>query len=380
MVARCGDRSGVASPVVGPLTPCVAGRDVVANAEPAGMEATATCSGTATTVDPVSDLDRYLLSNRPSWDRLSELTTRVRSSPAALQPQEIDEFLRLYQRASSQLSHARTHYGDPDLTAELTSRVASAHSALYRRTASPFATMKRFFTVTFPGSVWHIRRFVLVAAFVTFAPALVLAAWLANNPEALEVASPEAARAAYVSEEFEDYYSSAPAAEFATSVLINNIQVSFLAFALGVTLCVGTVYILAFNGANLGVALAVFIAAGQQTKFWGLILPHGLLELSAVVIAGAAGLRLGWTIIDPGDRRRGAAFTEEGRRSITVILGLILAFIVAGLIEGFITPSLPTALRVAIGVAVELAFVTYIVAFGRRSEAADSLGLQVGLT
>ncbi len=324
-------------------------------------------------------MDRYLLTNRPAWERLSQLTAQVRSRPSSLRPDEIDEFLRLYQRASSQLSFSRSYYADPNLTAELTTRVASAHSALYRRTGSPWAGFKGFFTATFPGAVWHIRRLIAVAAFVTFAPAAVMAVWLANSPQALDVASPEAARAAYVDEEFEDYYSSAPAAEFATSVLVNNIQVSFFAFALGVTLCVGTALILAYNGANLGMALAVFVSAGQQSKFWGLILPHGLLELSAVVIAGAAGFRLGWTIINPGDRNRGAAFTEEGRRSVSVILGLMVAFVVAGLIEGFVTGSLPTALRVSIGVVVELAFVAYIVSFGRRSEAADRLRLEIGV-
>jgi uncharacterized membrane protein SpoIIM required for sporulation len=325
----------------------------------------------------VSDLDRYLVTNRPGWDRLAVLTSRVRRSPRSLAPAEVDEFLRLYQRASSQLSHARGHYGDPDLTTELTALVSEAHHALYRRTASPWSGVRMFFGSTFPGAVWNIRRFVAVAFVVTFLPAAVLALWLANSPEALDVAAPEAVRAAYVSEEFENYYSSAPAAEFATSVLVNNIQVSFLAFALGVTLGVGTVIVLAYNGANIGVALAVFISAGQQSKFWGLVLPHGLLELSAVVIAGAAGLRLGWTIIDPGDRGRGSAFAEEGRRSVAIVLGLVLAFVVAGLIEGYVTPGLPAATRISIGVAVEAAFVVYIVAFGRRSEAADRLGLQV---
>src|SRR5205823_11258746 len=167
---------------------------------------------------------------------------------------------------------------------------------------------------------------------------------------------------------FEDYYSSAPAAEFSTAVLVNNIKVSFVAFALGVFLCAGTVAILFYNGLNVGVAGGLFIHAHQAGKFFGLILPHGLLELTAVTIAGAAGLRLGWTVIAPGDRPRGEALAEEGRRSVVLVLGLMLCFIVAGLIEGFVTPSdLPVFLRVAIGILVELAFISWVVIRGRAA-------------
>lgn len=321
------------------------------------------------------DLDRYLTANRPQWDRLAALTKQVRSRPGSLSPAEVDEFLSLYQRASSQLSFARRHFDDPGLTAELNAAVASANAALYRRTGSPVAGVRRFFAISFPAAVWHIRRMIVVAALVTFIPTAVIAIWFANSDTALDIAAPEAQQAAYVDEQFEDYYSSAPAAQFATEVLVNNIRVSFLAYALGAFLCIGTVLVLAYNGANLGVALGIFANAGQQPKFWGLILPHGLLELSAVVIAGAAGMAMGWAIIAPGDRTRGHAFTEEARRSIAIIIGLMLAFIVAGIIEGFVTPGLPTIPRVAIGVAVFGAFVTYVVAFGRRAAQQGLTGL-----
>lgn len=116
--------------------------------------------------------------------------------------------------------------------------------------------------------------------------------------------------------------------------------------------------------------------AGEQPKFWGLILPHGLLELSAVIIAGAAGMTLGWALVAPGERSRGESFTDAARRSVVVVLGLMLAFIMAGIIEGFVTPSaLPTAARVGVGAAVELAFVAYVVSFGRRAAAAGLTGL-----
>ena len=149
-----------------------------------------------------------------------------------------------------------------------------------------------------------------------------------------------------------------------------------LAFAAGALVCVLTVWILVQNGASVGMAGGLFAAAGQQPKFWGLILPHGLLELSAVIIAGAAGLRLGWTVIDPGDRLRGTALVAEGRRAAMVVLGLVPVFGVAGTIEGFITGrGMPTAARVGIGVAVCAAFWTYVLVLGRAATAGGATGL-----
>ncbi len=321
------------------------------------------------------DIDRYLVTNRPGWGRLADLTSRVGRKPSSLDPDDVKQFVRLYEQASSQLSFARAHYDDPRLTAELTTLVGNANAVLYRRSSSPTASIRRFFAISFPAVVWHLRITIAVAAVVTFLPAAVFAVWLGNDERALDLALPEAERAAYVDEEFEDYYRSAPASQFATEVLINNIRVSFVAFGAGIFLGLGTVFILAYNGVNLGMALAVFIAADQQSKFWGLVIPHGLLELTAIVLAGAAGMSIGFAVLAPGDRSRGAAFTEEARRAVLVIIGLILIFTLAGLIEGFVTPGLPTVPRVLIGVVVEAAFIAYVVAFGRRAAELGFTGL-----
>ncbi len=176
-----------------------------------------------------------------------------------------------------------------------------------------------------------------------------------------------------MSEDFEEYYSSEPASQFASHVTTNNIRVGFLAFAGGVLLCLPTALVLAYNGASVGAVAGLFAAVGENAKFYGLVLPHGLLELTAIVIAGGAGLRLGWTLIDPGERTRKTALAEEGRRAVVIVLGLMAVFSVAGIIEGFVTGSpLPPVARVGTGVAVELAFLAYAVVQGR---AAAALGL-----
>jgi uncharacterized membrane protein SpoIIM required for sporulation len=312
------------------------------------------------------DLDRFIVRNDGAWHRLEELTARARrSGQRTLAPWEVDELVALYQRTAAQLSHARTYYEDPGLTSRLTTLVAAANAAIYGSQPVSIRSLGRFFTDTFPAAVYLNRRFIAAAAALMFVPALALGTWLASSNEALNVAVPKEEQEALLQTRFEDYYSSTPAAEFSTRVLINNIQVSFLAFALGVFLCIGTGFILFQNGLNIGIAGGLFFHAHQLGKFFGLLLPHGLLELTAITIAGAAGLRLGWTVIAPGDRPRGEALAEEGRRSVVIVLGLMLCFIVAGLIEGFVTPSsLPVAVRVGIGVLVELSFIFWIVTRG----------------
>lgn len=315
------------------------------------------------------DLDRYITEHRPAWDRLAHLARRGRRRSSRLEPAELDELVQLYQRASGHLSHARSAYADPSLTALLTRLVADANAVIYGTRSSARTAVREFVLVTFPGAVWRIRRFVVAAALLTIVPAFAVGAWIATSDAALDASAPEAVRAAYVADDFESYYSSRPASQFAAEVTFNNIQVAITAFAIGVLACVPTAGLLAFNGANIGVAGGLFHAVGEWDRFWGLILPHGLLEISAVIVAGAAGLRLGWTLIDPGDRPRMQALTEEGRQAVLVVLGLVGAFVVAGLIEGFVTGSpLPTLVRVGIGVLVEIAFITYVVRLGRAAD------------
>ncbi|MDQ6909188.1 MAG: stage II sporulation protein M [Actinomycetota bacterium] len=321
------------------------------------------------------DVDQFLLTNQPTWARLDQLMGRAGRGVGRLSPDELDELVRLYQRVSSHLSYARTYYHDPALSATLTRRVARANALVYGTRPRTLRAVARFFTVTFPAAVWHSRRFVAASAVLLFVPALALGIWIANSNEAVNASAPAEVRQAMINHQFEDYYSSEPAAAFASKVFTNNVRVAILAFAFGVAFCIPTALVLIYNGAGIGVVAGLFAAVGQPGKFWGLVLPHGLLELTAVCIAGAAGLRLGWTLIDPGDRRRSTALAEEGRRAVVIVVGLIAAFAVAGIIEGFVTgSSLPTWLRVGIGATVELAFVVYVISYGRAAAAQGLTG------
>jgi len=321
------------------------------------------------------DLDAYLAANQPVWDRLAGLTGRAGRRVGRLSSSELEELVGLYQRVSTHLSYARTYYRDPALTASLTRLVAQAGAVVYGSRPRTLRALGGFFAVTFPAAVWYARRFVLVSAALFLVPAIAIGIWVANSSAAVEATGPRAVREAYVQHDFEQYYSSEPAAAFASEVFTNNVQVAILAFAGGIAFCLLTALVLVVNGAHGGVAAGLFAAVGQQPKFWGLVLPHGLLELTAVFIAGGAGLRLGWTLIDPGDRPRAAALADEGRRARAIVAGLVVVFAAAGTIEGFITGSgLPTWARVGVGALGEALLLAYLVGRGRAAARANLTG------
>jgi len=318
------------------------------------------------------DVDQFIRRNEPTWIHLDSAIKRVRSPRRRnrLDGEQLDDLISTYQKVSSHLSYSRTWYGDTPVTARLTRLVGDASAAIYGPGEKTGNVLADFFARGFPGAVWRSKKFIAIAAFILLAPAIYVGVWMTFSDAALEASAPSALRESYVQQDFADYYSSQPAAQFSTQVLVNNIQVSFMAYALGIFAGIGTVIVLIGNGLGVGQAGGLFHAAGEAPRFWGLILPHGLLELTAVCVAGGAGLQLGWAVVSPGDRSRAAAVADEGRRSVPIVIGLVLVFITAGLIEGFVTPSgLPTWTRVGIGVLVEAAFLLYAFGLGHRVEA-----------
>lgn len=322
------------------------------------------------------DIDRFIARNRPAWDRLTELADAARKQPAALSEPQLEEMVQLYQRASAQLSHARTYYRDPALTAQLTRIVANASSVIYGSRPRTWRSLTSFFSSTFPAAIYVNRRFVALASATFFIPAVVVLLWLVNSPAALDASGAPEERQIYAEEQFESYYSNQPSAQFAAFVGFNNIRVSFLAFAGGVAGMVPGALLLMFNGVQLGQGGAWMTTEGHATTFWTLIAPHGLLELTSIILAASAGLRVGWALLVPGDdRTRGEAMRDEGRRAGSMILGLVACFGVAALVEGFVTGSaLPIEIKVAIGALLWALFVMYVVVLGREAVANGSTG------
>ena len=311
------------------------------------------------------DLDRFVALHQPMWHRLEALAAR---NPGSLTADDIATLAGDYQRASTHLSTARRTYADPDLTARLSHLVATAGATLYGTRPRTWAAVRRFVTETFPAALWHLRWHIAVAAAVFLGVAVGLGAWTATSPRALDAAVPVAVQEALIAGDFVEYYSENPSGQFFAEVGLNNIQVGFLAFVVGIAAGLPTILVLILNAANVGVAGGLFHARGVAEVFWGFITPHGLLELTAVFVAAGAGLALGWAWIDPGDIGRGESLRQQASRAVTIVIGLIAVFGLAALIEGFITGApLPTWLRVGIGVIAEVAFIAYWLVLGRRA-------------
>ncbi len=317
------------------------------------------------------DVDAFVAAHRGEWQRLDELVQRRRK----LSGDEVDELVDLYQRAGTHLSALRSSTTDPALIGRLSSRVARARSAVTGAHTPAWRDAARLFVVTFPAAAYRARWWWLATALAFLVVSVAFGAWVAANPEVrTTVAAPEQIRQ-LVRHDFANYYSEHPAASFATQVWINNAWVSAVALTGGILLGVPTVGMLLLNAVNVGVSGGLMVAYGRADIFFGLILPHGLLELTGVFLAGAVGLRLGWTVIDPGPRRRRDALAAEGRAAMSIALGLVAVLLVSGVIEAFVTPSgLPTVARIAIGIAAEVAFVAYIILLGRRAVRGDEIG------
>jgi uncharacterized membrane protein SpoIIM required for sporulation len=320
------------------------------------------------------DLDAYVGAHRHDWDRLESLVGRA-SSPRRLHGSEVDELVELYQRTATHLSVVQSAGRDPALVARLSTLVARARSVVAGGRQALWRDVVRFLKVDFPAVCYRTRWWWTGAAAGFLAVAFGLGAFIANSPEAqLAVAPPDVVQQ-LVQEDFENYYSSAPAQDFAAQVFTNNAYVAAQAILFGVLLGVPVLYVLFLNAANVGVAGGLMVANGRGDLFFGLILPHGLLELTAVFVACGLGLKLGWTVVDPGARTRSRALAEEGRALVTGALGLALVLFVSGLVEAFVTPSgLPTWARIGIGVVVLVLFLLWVFVPGRRAVRAGLTG------
>lgn len=317
------------------------------------------------------DVDAFVAAHRAEWQRLDELVNRRRHLSGA----ETDELVDLYQRVATHLSTVRSAAPDPALVSRLSQLVARARSAVTGAHTPAWRDAARFLTVTFPAVSYRYWRWWLGTAIGCLVVSTLIGFWVALNPEVQAAIAPPEQIRQLVTHEFENYYSAQPAGSFATHVWTNNAWVAALCLTLGVLLGIPTILLLFPTFANLGVSAGLMFAYGRGDVFFGLITPHGLLELTAVFLAAGAGLRLGWTVIDPGPRTRGQALAEEGRSAVSIAIGLVLVLAISGVIEAFVTPSpLPTAARIGIGVVAELAFLTYVVVLGGRAVRAGDIG------
>lgn len=318
------------------------------------------------------DIDVFASARAAGWRRLDELSAKRRLTGA-----EADELDRLYRQGATHLSLLRTNAPDPDLVSQLSVTLVKARS----RIASPhdltWSTVLGFFTRMIPAALYRVRWWSVVTAALCLLVAVLSGWWSATHPELLASVVPPIEQREIAEHAFASYYSEFPSASFSALVWTNNAFIAALCVATGIT-GLYPAMVMFENSLSVGVMGAVMHVQNADWVFWSLILPHGLLELSCVFVAGAAGMRLAWAWLVPGVRTRRQSLAEEGRTTIVVVVALTIGLFVSGLIEGFVTGSLMNPwLKIGIGVVAFAAFWLVTFGVGRRAVAA---GVDPGLS
>jgi uncharacterized membrane protein SpoIIM required for sporulation len=299
------------------------------------------------------NVDAFVADRSPVWNRLEQLVGQSRRSPERLGPDGVRELGLRYRETVADLAFARRRFSGDPIVARIERLVTEARHLVYD--SEPRRGALRAFV---SHGYWRRIRErpvpLLVAVLFLFAPALLAGTWAWRDPGAASGLVPsQYQRVTEPRPSGTDLgVSVSDEAALASQIFTNNITVTMLAFGGGLLLGLGTLLVLVQNGVLLGAVAGLSIGAGNGRPFFSLVTAHGVLELSCICVAAAAGLRIGWAIVEPGYRRRGDALRTETRAAVEMLLGTAPWLVVAGLVEGFVTPAglaLPIVVTIGLG-------------------------------
>jgi uncharacterized membrane protein SpoIIM required for sporulation len=318
---------------------------------------------------------RWLEKRKPNWSRLEDLLARSKGrGVSALDHKDLQELGLLYRQTASDLAIAREDITSSQLAAYLNSLLGRAHNLIYMGNKPKVAGIVRFYSETYPRifrelwpqtllafaifAVTGLAAFILTMRDPTFAHRL-LGTHMMETIEKREMWT-------------HSIVTIKPLA--ASSIMTNNLSVAFATFASGITGGVGTVWMMVLNGLLIGVIGAATLQAGMAGQLWTFVVPHGVLELPAIFIAGGAGFEIARGMLFPGLLPRRESLARAGGRAAQLLLGTIPMLIVAGAIEGFLSPSETAApLKFLFGAVMFAALVTYLMRAPQVRKPEDSL-------
>lgn len=310
----------------------------------------------------------FVAVRRYDWNRLEDLLARAGAGHMnALTPAQVLTMAALYRRATADLARAQRDWPGEPVHRYLNGLVARGHGVVYRRGGEVWKRIKRFYAESLPQTYRGAWPYLLAAGALMFVPAFVsFFVVLANPDAAYAIADPRLIDQVH----HHQLWTNIPPDErvqIAGLIMVNNIYVSMVAFALGVFFGLPVMWVMISNGISLGGLFGLTQAYGLAGGLFDFVIGHGVLELSIVIAQGAGGLMMGWALVSPGNRKRSDALVVATRRAFTLLLGLAPLLVVAGTIEGNISPSeTPFAIKLAIGLATGALFYSYLLFAGRR--------------
>lgn len=317
----------------------------------------------------------FINNRKNAWERLEELLTRLdRASLRQLKREEVRELGRIYRRTASDLAIARAESRDPRLINYLNSLVIRAHGRIYRADAQGGQRIRGFFASELPRTFRRTWRYTALAFGVFFLFGLIGFLGSYQDTEFSElVGVPPAFRELYIETKTHWWEELNRENQIgASQIMTNNIQVTIYTFAFGAMFGVGTLFFLAYNGANIGSVLALTYRAGFGNDLVTFMAGHGVIELSCIFIAGGAGLLIGSALIMPGDLSRADALKTRGKDAIRLMMGVAVLLVLAGVIEGFISPApIDPRIKFSIAAITGIALYAYLLLTGREDETAE---------
>ncbi len=315
------------------------------------------------------DLDALTAVRGEEWARLNEL-----AGARSLSGAEVDELVTRYRSASADLADIKTSAGRTITGDHVSTLLGRARLRFTGVPQNPLRTLPRLFLLQLPAALYRVRFATLAVAVVFSVVASLAAVWISRDPAALAALGEKADLRAYAEHTFTDYYTNNPAAVFAGTVWTNNAWIAAQCVLFGVT-GVWPVWMIMQNAVGVGVAGAVLFAFGRGDVFFASILPHGMLELTCLFVAAAAGLHIFWAWVAPGRRSRAEALAAAGRALGVIAIGLVIALAGAGAIEGFVTGrTWPLWIKLGIGAGALGLFLTYMLVVGRKAHLRGETG------
>ncbi|HEV2714729.1 MAG TPA: stage II sporulation protein M [Terriglobales bacterium] len=321
-------------------------------------------------------IDRFINERKNAWQRLEELLQLLdRMTLRRLHREEVRELGRIYRRTASDLAIARAESRDPRLVNYLNSLVIRAHGRIYRADAQGGRRIRNFFTRDFPLAFRRTWRYTATGFGVFLLFSAIAFLGTRHDPDFSEFAgiSPFF-REVVINHRTHWWEDLNEANQIGSSqIFTNNIRVTLYAFSLGAMLGLGTLYVLAFNGAMFGAILALTYRAGFGNDLLSFVVGHGVIELSCIFIAGGAGLLIGTALVMPGDLSRADALKSRGLEAIRLVVGCVPLLVIAGIIEGFISPApINPVIKFGIGGITGVALYSYLLLSGREPEPVSS--------